>query len=227
MPAQHKSTTYKTTGLENPFREGQDKAYADILKDKMDETRWWRGVVGGGILLLFLVSFLFNVCAMRQQKTVPVLVNVMPSGEGQYLGEVRQQGTVQVPESAIQYQVRKFVTNLRSVSTDPQILYNNIEDCYAMVTTTYEPVMTRSLRSASPFDLVGKQRRTIEVQSVLKVTGSSYQIDWTESVIDTAGSRKNTRMRALVTIKLLPVTNETIKKNPLGIYIEHCEMTEL
>jgi type IV secretion system protein VirB5 len=223
----HKSTTYKPPEIPNPFREGQDKAYADILKDKMDEMRWWRGVIGAGMLVLFVLSLIFFIVAVSQQKTVPVLVNVMPSGEAQYLGEVRQQGQVQVPEAAIQYQARLFVTNLRSVSTDPQVLYNNIDACYAMVTGSYEPVMTRLLRGASPFDLVGKVRRTVEIESVLRITTNSYQIDWIESTVDSAAARTGKRMRALVTVKLLPVTDDTIRKNPLGIYIDNCEMTEL
>ncbi|MDR1909482.1 MAG: type IV secretion system protein [Spirochaetaceae bacterium] len=227
MPAQHKSTVYKPLDLPNPFREGQDRAYADILLDKQKEMAWWRGIVGIGVLLLFAASLAFNVYAVRTQKTVPVLVNVMPSGEAQYLGEVRQNAAFQVPEPAIQYQARKFITNLRSVSTDPQVLYNNIDECYAMITASYEPVMTRFLRGASPFDLVGKSRRSVEIESVLKITGSSYQVDWVETVVDSSSTRRNTRMRALVTVKLLPVSDATIRKNPLGVYIENCEMTEL
>jgi type IV secretion system protein VirB5 len=227
VPAPHKSTTYKPLPLSNPFREGQDKAYADILKDKMDEMRWWRGVVGTGVLVLFAVFLACFLYAVGQQKTIPVLVNVMPNGETQYLGEVRQQGAAQAPEAAIQYQARRFITNLRSVSTDPQVLYNNIDDCYAMITSSYEPEMTRFLRGASPFDLVGKVRRSVEIESVLRVTASSYQIDWIESTVDSGANRNSVRMRALVTIKLLPVTDETIRKNPLGIYIDNCEMTSL
>jgi type IV secretion system protein VirB5 len=224
--APHKSTTYKPPEVSNPFLEGQDKAYADILADKMRETRWWR-LTGIAHLALFGVSLAFFIYAVKLQKTVPVLVNVTPSGESQYLGEVRQNAAFQVPEAAIQFQARKFITSLRLVPTDPMVLYNNIEECYAMVTNTYEPVMTRNLRGASPFELVGKIRRTAEIESVLKITGSSYQIDWIETVTETSSSQKRTRMRALVTVKLLPVTDATIKKNPLGIYIENCEMTEL
>jgi type IV secretion system protein VirB5 len=227
MPARHKGTNYPEAPLGNPFLEGQDRAYADILDDKMKETRWWRGIVGTGILLLSLANFCFFVYAVKQQKTVPVLVNVMPTGEAQYLGEVRQQGALQVPETAVQYQVRKFITNLRSVSTDPEVLYNNIDECYAMVTASYEPVMTRFLRGASPFDLVGKARRSVEVESVLKITGNSYQIDWRETLTDNTSSRKAARMRALVTVRMLPPGDAAVRKNPLGIYIENCEMTEL
>jgi type IV secretion system protein VirB5 len=227
VPPPHKSALYKPVEIPNPFREGQDKAYADILLDKQKEMKWWRGVIGGGFLVLFLISIFFNIYAVSLQKTVPVLVNVMPSGESQYLGEVRQNAALAVPEAAIQFQVRKFITNLRSVSTDAQVVYNNIDECYAMVTNKYEPIMTRSLRNASPFDLVGKTRRQVEVESVLKITGSSYQIDWIESSIDNQASRKTARMRALVTVVLLPVSDATIKKNPLGIYIENCEVTQL
>jgi type IV secretion system protein VirB5 len=227
LAALHKSTTYKPLDIQNPFREGQDKAYADILLDKTKEMKWWRGIIGIGILILFSLCLIFFVYAVSLQKTVPVLVNVMPSGEAQYLGEVRQNNTVPVPETAIQYQARHFITNLRSISTDAQVLYNNIEECYAMVTSSYEPVMTRSLRGASPFDLVGKIRRTVEVESVIKITGNSYQLDWTETVTDSSSTRRNVRMRAIVTLKLLPVSDAAIKRNPLGIYIENCEMTEL
>jgi type IV secretory pathway TrbF-like protein len=34
-------------------------------------------------------------------------------------------------------------------------------------------------------------------------------------------------MRALLTVRLLAVTDATIKKNPLGIYIENFEMAQL
>jgi type IV secretion system protein VirB5 len=226
MAALHKSTTYKETPLTNPFREGQDRAYADILLDKMKEMKWWRGVIGAGILGISLLNLFFFIYAVSLQKTVPVLVNVMPSGEASYLGEVRQTA-VQTPDAAILYQARKFITNLRSISTDAQVLYNNIDECYAMVTGTYEPIMTRMLRSASPFPLVGKLRRTVEIESAMHVTGSSYQIDWLETSIDTSSSPRNQKMRALVTIKILPAAGETIKKNPLGIFIDNCEITEL
>lgn len=226
MPAKHKNTTYKTTEIPNPFVTGQDAAYAEILAHNIRETRWWRLVVGLGSLSLFFISFLFSVYAVRLQKTVPVLVNVMPSGEAQYLGEVKQSGALAVPDAAVVFQIRKFVTGLRQVSTDRQVVYDNLEDCYAAVTASFEPVLTRQLRDNSPFSLVGKTRRSVEIESVIRVTGSSWQIDWTETTSESSGSRRR-KMRAIITVKMLPPTDETIKKNPLGIYIDNYEMTEL
>jgi len=229
MPAIHKSTVYKPGNLPNPFQKGQDRAYADILQDKMNEMRWWRGFVGIGILVVSAVNFIFFVVALSTQKTVPVLINVMPTGEAAYLGEVRQNSSLQpsqIPEAAILFQVKKFVTNIRSVSTDADVLYNNIDDCYYMITGSYEPVFTRMLRSASPFDLVGKFRRTVEIESALKITGNSYQIDWVETVID-SGSQRKAKMRALATVKIISPDSNLIKRNPLGILIDNYEMAEL
>jgi len=226
MPAAHKNTVYKPVEISNPFQEGQDKAYADILLDKMKECRLWRHTAFVNILL-FIVSLILFFYSVNQQKTVPVLVNVMPTGESQYLGEVRQSGNVQVPEAAVHYQIRKFISGLRSVSTDYQVVYNNIDECFAMVTSNYSPVMRNMLINDSPFDLVGKIRRTVEIESVLVITGRSYQVNWTESVIDTSSSPKTFRMRGVVTVRLIAPTDATIKRNPLGIYIENFEMTEL
>jgi len=225
MAATHKSTVYKPLNIGNPFREGQDKAYADILFDKMKEMRWWRGIVGVGILAISVANFMLFFSTANRQQTVPVLVNVMPSGEAQFLGEVRQ-GQIQVPEAAIVFQIRTFITNLRSVSTDPQVLYGNINEAYAMVTASYEPVMTRMLRANSPFDLVGRVRRSVEIESIIRITQDTYQVDWIDAAFD-GTSRRNTRMRALVSIRLLPVTDQTVRHNPLGIYIDNMEMTEL
>ena len=223
MASIHKSTNYKPTEIPNPFREGQDKALADILLDKMAEMRWWRTIIGLGIIGISLINFFFFIYAVSLQKTVPVLVNVMPSGEAAYLGQVKQTGALQIPEAAILFQLRKFVTNLRNISTDPQVLYNNIDECYAMVTGSYEP-----LRDNSPFNLVGKTRRTVDIESAIHVTGSSYQLDWKETSVQTSGSPQIVKMRALITIKILPVEDGAVmRKNPLGIFIENCEMTRL
>jgi type IV secretion system protein VirB5 len=87
--------------------------------------------------------------------------------------------------------------------------------------------MTGALRANSPFDIVGKIRRSIEIETVIKITGNSYQADWFESSTEISGQRKTVRMRALITIKLLPATDATIKRNPLGIYVDALEMTQI
>jgi type IV secretion system protein VirB5 len=225
MSAPHKKTVYETLKIDNPFHDS-DQAFADILADKIKESQTWRKLtfVHIGLFFIALILFFFSV---SQQKTVPVLVNVMPSGESQYLGEVRQTGSIQVPEASIHYQIRTFITNYRTISTDYQIVYSNIDDCFAMTTPSFIPIFRQSLLDDSPFLLVGKIRRTVEIESILLITGRSYTVNWTESSYDTSANHSTVKMRAVVTIRLVTPTDITIKRNPLGIYIENFEMTEL
>jgi len=137
-----------------------------------------------------------------------------------------RQGQIQVPEEAVVFQIRRFITNLRSVSIDPHVIYNNINEVYAMVTANYEPILTRMLRANSPFDLVGRIRRSAEIESIIRITADTYQVNWFDVVFEGTAQR-NIRMRALVTVRLLPVTAQSVRLNPLGIYIESMEMTEL
>jgi len=226
MAAPHKKSIFKPIEIKNPFDESADKAYSEILLDKMQEAQTWRkfSIVS---LLFFLISLILFFYSSSRQQTVPVLVNVMPSGESQYLGEVRQQGTAQVPDAAIHFQIRSFISNLRSVSTDYQVVYDNIDACFQMSMTTYQPILREMLTKDSPFAQVGKIRRTVEIESLLHITGRSYQVNWFESTIDMGADQRNYKMRAVVTIRLVTPTETTIKRNPLGIYIENMEMVEL
>jgi len=225
MP-EHKKAKYNPIKTDNPYLEGSDKAYADILLEKTKEAQTWRqsSYVHIGLFVLSLIFFLISI---SKQQTVPVLVNVMPSGESQYLGEVRQNGSFAVTDAQILYEIRSFVYKLRSVSTDYLVVDTYMHDCFNNVTKAYAPILRRSLLEQNPYDLVGKIRRSVEIESVLHVTGRSYQVNWTETVIESSSSPKTTKMRAVVTIRLETPTAETIVNNPSGVYIENFEMTEL
>ena len=229
MPAPNKSTTYKPLPVKNPFCRTGDEAFAELLQVEVKRSWFYLRVFGFGSLGLFAVTLVLFFYAVSLQRAVPILVNVMPSGEASYLGEVRQTGQFQIPEAAIFYQVRRFISNIRSISADSQVLYNNINDCYSMITTTYEPTMTRMLRANSPFPLVGKIRRSVEFESTLRITGNSYQVDWIETSVEPGGSPVNRKMRGLVTIIFITPnpSSDWIKVNPLGIFIDACEWTEL
>ena len=225
MAAIHKKPSYKALPVPNPFQQGQDRAYADILLDKQKEVNIWRKLAFV-IIGALIVNFFLFCHSVNQQQAIPLLVNVMPSGESQFLGEVRQ-GNIQVPEASIHFEIRRFVNNLRSISTDYQVVWNNIDDLFFMATSGYTPIMRQMILANSPFEQIGRIRRTVNVESILNITGHSYQINWTEHEINAYARQSTARFRAVVTIRLIPPTLQTIERNPLGIYIENFEMTEL
>jgi len=196
------------------------------LGDEKRDKKFLLYFIGIGSLALFAASLALFYLSISRQQVIPVLVNVLPSGESSYLGEVKN-AEFQVPEAAIFYQVRKFISNLRTIPADPYVLNSNIVECYSMITSSYEQIFTPSLRANSPFPLVGKVRRGVEIESSLHITGSSYQVDWVESTFESGGSPSRVKMRALVTVKLIAPDPSFIKDNPLGIFIEACEWTRI
>lgn len=228
MPFAHKSVTYEPPKIPNPFVEGGLRAYADLLQDQIKAKNFALRFVGTGSLLLFAASLLLFFVALQRQDIVPVLVNVMPSGEAAYLGEVRAgPGGIQVPEAAIRYQVKEFVSNLRSVPVDIQVMNERLTKCYHAISKSYEAYLTRIIREQGFFSLVGKIRRSVEIESVLRITSNSYQVDWTETVSESNGMQQRHKMRALLTVVTIEPQPDFIETNPLGIFIEDFEWTEL
>ena len=197
------------------------------MQNEINTKNFILRVIGIGSLALFSVSVVLFFLSISRQQTIPVLVNVMPSGEAVYLGEVRQSGGVQVSEASIVYQVREFITNIRSVSVDPHVMNVNLTKCFYASSRSFEPILTRIIRDQDLFSLVGKMRRLVEIETTLHITGTSYQVDWTEITIEPGGTQRSRKMRGLLTVLTIPPQPEFIKTNPLGIFIEAFEWTEL
>jgi len=66
---------------------------------------------------------------------------------------------------------------------------------------------------------------TVQINSVLQQTESTWQVDWLESTWNRNGTvvSGDVRMRALLTVEQIPPSPETteqqMRDNPLGIYV--------
>jgi type IV secretion system protein VirB5 len=219
---------YKVLTIDNPFGKA-DVVYTDIIEDARREKRRWQNV-GLFSLVFFLASFYVMYRAVNLQQTVPVLITMSEWGEATYKGAVNIESSKlrEIPETAIQYQVRDFITKLRTIPLDGEVLYRDIAQCYEMVTAACEKKMTRALRDEDPFGAAGKRKRNVTIESVLKLSSSTYQVDWieAESVVGSTSS-VSYRVRGVVTIELLIPSEEKRVNNPLGIYIADYDITVL
>jgi type IV secretion system protein VirB5 len=225
MANHHKKTIYAELPAGNPFERGE-KAYGDLLENERKGKGRWRQAA---FILLGCVALSFGILwyAVRLPKTVPLIVTVAPWGEAEYRGEATglSYQNAQIPEIAIQYQVREFVMELRGISVDSEILYQNITRCYARVTEKCNRKMTTALREEDPFSLVGKTRRVITIETVLRLSTQTWQVDWIES---NSGTDSMThRMRGVFTVELLEPSAKQRVLNPLGIYIDDYDFTEI
>jgi type IV secretion system protein VirB5 len=222
MASHHKRTVYAEIPVENPF-ERSEKVYGDLLAEERKGKNLWRAAafISYGFVLVFACILWY---AFTLPKTVPLVITVAPWGEAEYRGDIGEQNAP-VPETAIQYQVREFVTDLRGISSDSEILYRNISRCYERVTEKCRRKMTAALREEDPFSLVGRERRAVTIESVLRLSERTWQVDWIESVSGT--NTGNRRIRGVFTVELLNPTARQRVGNPLGIYIDDYDYTEI
>jgi type IV secretion system protein VirB5 len=225
MASHHKKTLYAELPVENPFKR-QEKVYGDLLADERKGKNSWRkaAFISQGFVLLCIAVIWY---AFSLPKTVPLIITVAPWGEAEYRGNVSglTYQNAQIPEIAIQYQIREFVTELRGISNDSEILYQNITRCYARVTEKCTRKMTTELREEDPFSSVGKTKRAVTIESVLRLSTHTWQADWIESSSGTNAGNK--RMRGVFTIELLEPSAKQRTLNPLGIYVDDYDFTEI
>lgn len=196
--------------------------------DKINEKKWKFVAIFSSLCLgltLMLLAYTINL-----PKTVPLVIAVNDFGEAKYMGPANKlnYSGMRVPQVAIEYQIRKFIANKYSLSTDGTVCRNNIRDIYAMLTSSATVKYSDELKEVNPLTELGKTIRTVDIESILKLSANSYQIDfYVISENYEHRQRTSTHIRGIVHIELLTPEKEDQIKNPLGIYIKNYDFTEI
>ncbi len=210
----------KTTPLE---------IYEQMEKERKKSENKWKFFayisIGG-----FVLSLIVMVWAINLPKSVPILVSLSDFGEAKYIGEVNRinYSGIKVPEIAIEYQIRKFVTNKYTIPGDAEVLRKNLIDCYSCLTRDTSSKLSTELKEHNPIKDVQNFRKKVEIESVLKTSKNSYQVDFTiTQTSPNEGNKVVIRMRGIVTVVLLEPADDDKVLNPLGIYFNAYDFTEI
>ncbi len=208
----------------SPLEMYEEFVHKDALREKKFRVFAWASCLG------FIIALLICFYAVNLPKQVPLVITVSDWGEAKYAGNISRlnyQG-LKIPAVAIEYQIRKFVSNFYEIPGDVAVLKKNLRDCYASVDSATAEKLSNTLKEDNPLKNVGKTFRTIDIESVLKLTDSSYQADFVLSDKDKSASRVNRRrFRGILSIKLLEPAKDDMILNPLGIYITDFEFKEI
>ena len=199
-----------------------------VIKDKRTQNKF--RIMAYVSLTGFILAIAALVYALTLPRTVPVLITMSDWGEAKYVGEINKlsyQG-IKVPQIAIEYQLRKFVSNYFSIPGDPDILKKNLVDCYSCLTSETADKLSSQLKENNPLKNYGSVRKTVDIESILTLSKNSYQVDF---IISTTNPRNQniitTRMRGVLTVSLLEPDEDDKILNPLGIYISSYDFREI
>lgn len=181
--------------------------------------------------LAFFLSIGITLYAITLPDTVPVLVTMDDFGRTQYIGEITRKNyqNFRVPQVSINYTIKNFLTLLHLLSSDKQVMNNNIDNIYHFLTSQTSSRYNTYVKETDLFkDFGSKTREIVFDTEPLALSQDSYQIDYTVTTRSFSGHvDKEERFRALITIKTMQPSEEDILVNHLGIYITSFDIKPL
>ena len=181
------------------------------------QARNWRFMAFGSLSLALLMAggLLWR---SAQSIVTPYVIEVDLAGQVRAVGEA---ATPYKPSDAqTAHHLARFISLVRSLSIDPIVVRQNWLDAYDYTTDRGAATLNDYARAADPFSRVGQESVTVQVNSVVRASESSFQVRWTERRYVNGAAAGLEHWTGVLSIVLqTPRTEERLRKNPLGIYV--------
>lgn len=181
------------------------------------QARNWRWMAFGCLLLAVVLA---GGLAWRasQSLVTPYVVEVDSTGQVRAIGAAAT--PYQPNDAQIAYHLARFVGDVRSLSIDPIVVRQNWLEAYAYTTDRAAATLNEYARANDPFSRIGQASTAVEVTSVVRASDASFQVRWIERHYASGALAATERWTAVLsTVFQPPRTEERLRKNPLGIYI--------
>lgn len=153
-----------------------------------------------------------------QSRVTPYVVEVDKFGEARAVAPAIQ--NYRPADAQIAWHLARFVTNVRSVSTDPVLVRRNWLSAYDFATDRAALFLNEYARANDPFRDIGTRGVSVQVTSVVRASDASFQVKWTERVFERGSLARTERWTAILTVAIrTPRTAEQLRKNPLGVFV--------
>jgi len=181
------------------------------------QARNWR-LMAFGCLGLALLMAAGLVWRSSQSLVTPYVVEVDSTGQVRTVGEAAS--AYQPADAQIAHHLARFIGQVRALPIDPVVVRQNWLQAYQYTTDRGAATLNEYARSNDPFARVGKESVTVEVTSVVRASEDSFQMRWDERRYINGSAAGLERWTAVLSVVLQPPrTEEKLRSNPLGIYV--------
>ena len=211
------STRYgETPAPETPYQKA-GQVWDERLGSARVQAANWR-LMAFGCLGLAIATSIGLVWRSLQSTVTPYVVEVDELGAVQAVAPANAR--YEPTDAQIAHHLARFLEDVRGLSVDPVVVRQNWLSAYEYTTDKGAMALNEYARENDPFASVGKRSRTVDVVSVVRISDDSFQARWVEKTYENAAHTRTERFTALMTVILDPPTDaETLRKNPLGIFI--------
>lgn len=206
-------------GPPNPYlaaRREWNERYGDYIAAE----RSWKAVAIGS---LFIAAIAVGgvIWIGSQAKLVPFVIEVDKLGQAV---PVRQASVASpVEPRVIAAQLANWIVNMRTVYADATADQNLIKQAYAMIGNGSQAFQVANdlFSKTPPWVAAQTETTSVSVESVLPLSGNTWQVDWNETIVSRDGASTSTQeWQANISIVVRPPTEAAqIMANPMGIYV--------
>ncbi len=186
-----------------------------------DTARSWQVAFYAALAVIaILVAGLVQQAAHRQ--VLVHVVEVDPLGRTVYAGPARQ---AEDPEPYIRHELSEFLIDLRTVVADRRALFRSRSRALVHAARPVRTILDRYFSDPAndPRRLALSVYREVHILSLLPLSESSWQIQWTETETTRAHGRQLSRpsRTAVLQAELVPARKRPSisAQNPLGLYV--------
>lgn len=211
------TTSYgQTPEPETPYQKA-GQVWDMRMGDALAHAKNWRLMAFGCLALSLGLSG--GVIWQAGRSTItPYVVEVDRLGETRAVGPAIQ--TYEPTDAQIAFHLARFIENVRSISIDPIVVRQNWLRAYDYATAQAANTLNDYARQSDPFSRVGQRSVAVEVTSVVRSSGDSFDVRWREQEFENGSLVGTTRYSAVLSIVIeRPRSEAALRKNPLGIYV--------
>ncbi|WP_171181018.1 conjugal transfer protein TrbF [Ruegeria sp. HKCCD8929] len=181
------------------------------------QARNWR-LMAFGCLILAAGLGVALIWHSTRGSVVPYVVEVDALGAAQAVAPAMADYSPSDPQIA--WHLARFIENVRQVPADPIVLRKNWLRAYDFATDRGALALNDHARINDPFARVGDSQVSVEVSSVIRASGESFRVAWTERRYETGQLAATERWTAILTVTIQPPRDaEQLRANPLGIFV--------
>ena len=206
----------KSPQPETPYQRAA-QVWDERIGSARAQARNWRFMAFGSLALSTGLAAAL-VWQSANGSIVPWVVQVDRLGQAQAVAPAT--ADYQPNDPQIAFYLARFIEQVRSIPADAIIVRQNWLRAYDFTTQSGALALNDYARSNDPFAKVGKQQVAVEVSSVIRASPSSFRIAWIERRYQDGALTSTERWSAILTVAVQPPRDaDTLKKNPLGIYV--------
>lgn len=149
---------------------------------------------------------------------VPWVVEIDRLGNAQAIAPAAADYRPTDPQIA--FHLARFIEQVRAIPADPVVLRQDWLRAYDFVTDRGARALNDHARTNDPFAEVGKVQVAVDVSSVIRASGDSFRIAWTERRYADGVLAETSRWSAILTIAVQPPRSaDALRRNPLGVFV--------